>query len=240
MTTETTPPPVRTGPSVARLYGAVAGSTALVLTAFFLVGPDAPDAGASGETVRRWAEDNSAAIGTGVLGYAVGALGIILLTASMRRLLVHAQGRDGLRVDLATVTGALTATWLMMQGAVSAIPLVAADDDGKLDHLSDSTLETFEIFNHLGETYSDVVIAVPQSLFMLAVSAVIVTSAALPKWVGHLGLVIGAAGLLSLAQVGFNLSPLAVLFFVQLFGFVLWQVCLFVTSLVRFIKARKA
>ncbi len=240
MTTTTPDSPPLTGRSVTRLYGAVAGSSALTLVSFFASGPDAPDEGAAGGTVRRWAEDNASAIGVGVLGYALAALGIILLTVSLRRLLIEVQGRAGFRVDLATVAGALTATWLMMQAAVAAVPLVAADDDGKLTHLSDSTLETLELFNHLGETFSDVGIIVPQSLFVLAVSASIVSSKALPKWLGHLGLLIGAAGLASLPLIAFNLGPLAVLFFVALFGFVLWQLCLLLTSLVRLVKARRA
>jgi hypothetical protein len=116
------------------------------------------------------------------------------------------------------VSGSLSALWLGVTAAVDLIPVVAANDAGKLSAYSDQTLLTLDLVDRLGETFGDVS-TVPRGLFLVSAGLLIVRHRMLPRWTGYLALVIGAASLIGIVVVG-------------LFGFVLWILIVGVASVV--------
>jgi len=101
---------------------------------------------------------------------------------------------------------------------VDLIPVVAANDAGKLSAYSDQTLLTLDLIERLGETFGDVS-TVPRGFFLVCAGLLIVHHGVLPRWTGYLALVLGAASLIGIVVVG-------------LFGFALWTLIVGVASIV--------
>ena len=105
------------------------------------------------------------------------------------------------------------------------IPVVAANDAGKLSAYSDQTLLTLDFIDRLGETFGDVS-TVPRGLFLICAGLLIVRHRVLPRWIGYLALVVGAASLIGIVVVG-------------LFGFALWILIVGVASTVMLLAQRR-
>jgi len=198
---------------------ATVGISALVLSASLWVSaPEAPEPGASAARIRSFIEANLHQTTLAVIAATIGFGALILLTVALWRL-VAARG-DGQSFAAVTllISGSLSALWLGVAGAVDLIPVVAANDAGKLSSYSDQTLLTLDFTDRLGETFGDVS-TVPRGFFLVCAGLLIVRHRVLPRWTGYLALLVGAASLIGLVVVG-------------LFGFVLWTLIIGIASVV--------
>jgi hypothetical protein len=219
MTTEHMDAPPATTRVHDRLTLAIVGISALVLSASLWVSaPGPPEPGASAARIRSFIEANLHQTTLAVVAATIGFGALILLTVGLWRL-VAARG-DGQSFAAVTllVSGSLSALWLGVVGAVDLIPVVAANDAGKLSAYSDQTLLTLDFIDRLGETFGDVS-TVPRGFFLVCAGLLIVRHRVLPRWTGYLALVVGAASLIGIVVVG-------------LFGFVLWTLIIGVASIV--------
>jgi hypothetical protein len=129
----------------------------------------------------------------------------------------------------------MTSLWLGFTASVDAIPLVAANDDGKLSAYSDQTLLTLDFMDRLGETFGDIS-TVSRGLFLVSIGLLVVRHRVLPRWTGYFALVVGVVSLVGI--VGSAFGPLAAAWLVGLFGFVLWVLVVGVASLVMLVRSR--
>lgn len=215
---------------------AVGASGLLLFATLLLGGSVAVPHDSTGEQVRRYLERNMDALGLQVLGATLGFAAVLALLVALRsaiRVASPDRSESGhVWVDVATVGGVLTALWFWVTAALDMIPLVAADEAGKLNEYNDATLLGLDLFGRLGETFGDVA-TVPRGMFVLAVSMLLIRTRLVPRWVGHLGLVVAAASLVSVLGMGWDVVALSIAWFVGLFGFVLWLLCLALSALVR-------
>ncbi len=121
----------------------VFAAAALIVVSLFLEGAEGPEEGASGEQIRTQLEDGMGALSLQVLGGSLAFLGFVLFTVGIRSL-ARRRGGDPVLLDLTLLAGGLMAVWMWLQASVDAIPLVAADDNGQLDHYADTTLPALE------------------------------------------------------------------------------------------------
>ena len=171
-------------PRVRREQLLVFAAAALIVVSLFLEGAEGPDEGASGEQIRTQLEDGMGALSLQVLGGSLAFLGFVLFTVGIRAL-ARRRGGDPVLLDLTLLAGGLIAVWMWFQASVDAIPLVAADDNGQLDHYADTTLPALDFLTRLGETFGDIA-TVPRGLFVLAVSLLSLQTRLLPRWIGLL------------------------------------------------------
>ena len=219
MTTENMDAPPATTRVNDQLTLAIVGISALVLSASLWVSaPEPPEPGASAARIRSFIEANLHQTTLAVTAAAIGFGALILLTVGLWRLVAaRGDGQSFAAVSM-LVSGALSALWLGVTGAVDLIPVVAANDAGKLSAYSDQTLLTLDLIDRFGETFGDVS-TVPRGLFLICAGWLIVRHRLLPRWTGYLALVIGAASLIGIVVVG-------------LFGFALWILIIGVASTV--------
>jgi hypothetical protein len=215
---------------------AATAATALVLFASLWVeAPEAPEPGASASRIRSYLETNLDQIGLAVTAATVGFGAMLLLTVALWRLAsAQGAGRGAAAVTL-LLTGAMTSLWLGFTASVDAIPLVAANDDGKLSAYSDQTLLTLDFMDRLGETFGDIS-TVSRGLFLVSIGLLVVRHRVLPRWTGYFALVVGVVSLVGI--VGSAFGPLAAAWLVGLFGFVLWVLVVGVASLVMLVRSR--
>ncbi len=88
----------------------------------------------------------------------------------------------------------------------------------------------------IGETFGDVS-TVARGLFLLTAGLVVVRHRVLPRWIGHLALVVGGMSLVGLVGATFG-GPLAGLWLTGLFGFVVWVLVVGVAALVLLMRSR--
>jgi hypothetical protein len=140
-------------------------------------------------------------------------------------------------VTLIGIAGTLTCAWMWLQASVDMVPLVMADDSGKLSEYSDQTLLAVDLVGRLGETWGDVA-TVPRGLFVAGVSLAALRTRFLPRWLGYAGLVVAAASLLGILGIALFFLPGIVAWFAGLFGFVLWTAAVTGTLGLRALRGR--
>jgi len=208
-------------------------SGVVVFLALLVSGPQDLPEGATGDEVRRYLEGNLNGIGWLVFAQAV-AFGALLLFVVGLRLLMRAGEEPGrLLSDLAAVGGLLTAASFALKASLDMVPLVMADDYGKLTPYDDRTLRALDLLNRLGETVGDVA-TVPRGLLVLAVSLLALRSRFLPTWLAYLGLVVAAASLVGTVSLGWDLGFFSAAGLVGLFGFAGWVLAVSIVLLVWF------
>jgi hypothetical protein len=192
----------------------------------FVTGPERLDEGAGGAAVRRFYEANQDSIGWLVVAESVCFAAMILLVVGLRSLMLGGGDDDHrLLVDLAALSGGLTAVWIWVQGSLDLIPLVMLDDDGTLSPYGNQTLLVLDPVLRLSETMGDLA-TVPRGFLVLAVSAYALRTRFLPRWLAWFGLFVATASLVSIIGIGTAITPFLVAFFFGLFGFPLWLVAL--------------
>ena len=237
MTTEHIEAPPAAERSHDRTTLAVVGVSALVLTAtLFVEFPEPPEPGASAGRIRSYLEANLDQTGLAVMAATVGFGALLLVTVGLWRLVAARGGGQSFAAVMLLISGALSSLWLGVAGAVELVPVVAADDAGKLSAYSDQTLLTFDLVDRLGETFGDVS-TVPRGFFLVCAGLLIVRHRVLPRWTGHLALVVGAASLVGIVATALD-GGIALTWLVGLFGFVLWFLVIGVASLVMLLLAR--
>jgi hypothetical protein len=225
----------RTAPREVRGSLLITGLAGLLfVVSVFFEAPEVDD-GATGAELRRHYEDNLGGYELAVFGGMLGFVALILLVVGLRALLRSRQASSRL-LDLVAVSGTLTAAWMWMNAAILLIPVVAADDDGKLSDYSDDTLLSLDFVLRLGETFGDGSTA-PRGLLVLGVSAAALASGLFPRWTGYLGTFVGLASLVGIAGLAWG-GPLVVAWFVGLFGFLLWTLVIALVCLVRAVRHR--
>ncbi|MEO7351784.1 MAG: hypothetical protein ABIW17_07785 [Marmoricola sp.] len=237
MTTEHIDAPPTTAHLHDRVNLAVVGVSALVLSASLWVEtPESPEPGASAARIRSFFEANLDQIGLAVMSATVGFGALLVMTVGLWRLVAARGDGQSFAAVMLLLSGALTSLWLAVAGAVDLVPVVAADEAGKLSAYSDQTLLTLDLVNRLGETFGDVS-TVSRGFFLLSVGLLVVRHRVLPRWIGHFAMVIGAASLIGIVATAMN-GGIAVLWLVGLFGFVLWVLILAIASLVALLWSR--
>lgn len=209
----------------------------LMFAALFLPEPEEPAHGASGKAIRAYLESNQSGIGLYVLGGTLTFLGMIVFVVALRSLMQQVDAGRFL-TDLATAGGLLTAVWMWVAASVEMIPLVMADEDLKMSEYTNDTLLTLDLFGRLSETLGDIS-TVPRGLMVLAVSLVALRTRFVPRWIGHVGLLVSAASLVSVAGVGWQTAALSTAWFVGLFGFFLWALMIGVTFIVQGVRGSR-
>lgn len=210
---------------------AVIGAAALILTATqFVETPEPPGPGASGAQIRLFIEANLDRTVLAVMASTIGFGALLLVTVGLWRLVATRRQGQSFAAIMLLISGNLSALWLGLAAAVDLIPVVAADDAGKLEAYSDQTLLTLDLVQRLNETFGDVW-TVPRGFFLISAGLLIVRHRMLPRWTGLLALVVGAASLLGILSISLK-GGIAIAWLVGLFGFVLWTLVLGVTSLV--------
>jgi hypothetical protein len=218
-----------------RTLAAVAATALVLFASLWVEAPEPPEPGASASRIRSYLETNLDQIGLAVVAATVGFGAMLLLTVALWRLVAaQGAGRGAAAVTL-LLTGAMTSLWLGFAAAVDAIPLVAANDDGKLSAYNDQTLLTLDFVDRLGETFGDVS-TVSRGLFLVSIGLLVVRRRVLPRWTGYLALVVGVVSLIGI--VGSAFGPLAFAWLVGLFGFVVWLLVVGVASLVMLVRSR--
>lgn len=220
MTSQTTTREATTTPT--SRYRLPAGLASLVVGGVLMTAsmPE-PKEGMAGPPLRRFYEDNLAATEVAVLLGAVSVVAMILAVAFVRRLLIDVAA-DGHLVDIVTIAGTLTVVWLWLSTATGAIVPLMADDRGRFPSYTDQALADVDLFSRLSEAWGDIGMG-SVGLYIGAASLAAIRSGAFPRWIGGVGLVIAAAALISLVGAVWTPAPVTVLFFVGLFGFVLWN-----------------
>ena len=142
-------------------------SGAVVFLALLVSGPQDLREGATGDEVRRFLESNLNGIGWLVFAQAVAFGALLLFVVGLRSLMRAGEEPGGLLGDLATVGGLLTAVSFSLKASLDMVPLVMADDYGKLTPYDDRTLRALDLLNRFGETVGDVA-TVPRGLLVLA------------------------------------------------------------------------
>jgi hypothetical protein len=218
-----------------RILAAVSATALVLFASLWVEAPEPPEPGASASRIRSYLETNLDQIGLAVMAATMGFGAMLLLTVALWRLVAtQGAGRGAAAVTL-LLTGAMTSLWLGFTAAVDAIPLVAADDDGKLSAYNDQTLLTLDFVDRLGETFGDIS-TVSRGLFLVSIGLLVVRRRVLPRWTGYFALVVGAVSLIGI--VGSAFGPLAFAWLVGLFGFVLWVLVVGIASLVMLIRLR--
>ena len=160
------------------------------------------------------------------------ALTAFILFASGLHWLIHqtpAQGR--LTAYLAAGSSGLLAVWYWLLGSLEAIPLVLADEAGKLTAYSDDALIILEPLGRLGETLGDIA-TVPRGLMILAVSLLAIPTRFLPRWLAIYGIATAAAALIGILAA-WATPALGASELIGLFGFYVWLLLLSIVLLVR-------
>ena len=195
-----------------------------------------PEDGLTGAPLRRFYEDNLAATRVAVLLGSLVVVAMILAVALLRRLLIEADA-DGALVDVVTVAGTLTTIWMWLDTATGSMVVLMAEG-GRFPDYSDAALAELDLFARFSEGWGDIGMA-SVGLYVGAASLAAVRSKAFPRWIGHLGLVVAASALVSLVGALLPTSvPMTALFFVGLFGFVLWNLVLGVALCVSGLRGR--
>lgn len=216
---------------------ALTGVSALLLTAcLFVTAPEAPEPGAPVAQVRSFLESHLQAISAAALAGSVGFGALTVLTVGLWRLAALRGAGQSAAAVLMLVSGGLCSLWLAVQASVDLVPVVAADDAGTLSQYDDQTLLALDLVQRVGETFGDVS-TTSRGLFLLAAGLVVVRHRVLPRWIGHLALVVGGASLVGLvgATVG---GPLTVVWLAGLLGFVLWVLVVGAAAVVLLMRTR--
>lgn len=218
---------------------AVVGISALVLSATLWVEtPEPPDPGAPGAQIRSFIEANLDQTALAVVAATVGFGALLLVTVGLWRLVAARRDGQSFAAVMLLVSGSLSALWLGFSATVDLIPVVAADDAGKLSDYGDQTLLTLDLVDTLGETFGDIS-TVPRGFFLICAGMLIVRHRVLPRWTGHLALVVGAASLIGILSTPLD-GGIAVSFLVGLFGFALWILIVGVASLVLLLQQARS
>jgi hypothetical protein len=229
MTTIDTPHETASPVRTPRLATGAAGLV-LALTAMFSTLPEPKD-GTTGDALRRFYEDNLAATGLAVLGLTLSMIAFVLFLVGLRRLLSEA-GAERSTIDLMTVSGTLVTLWFWVEAATGSMVSVMANDSGRLSEYDDQALAHLDLFSRFSETFADIGLALT-GLFVASVSLAAIRTRFMPRWIGHVGLVVAAGCAVSLAGIAW-VNPVSTTgFFVGLLGFFLWTLMTAVALCVR-------
>ncbi len=146
-------------------------------------------------------------------------------------------GAEEWSIDLMTVSGTLVAVWFWVSGAVGSVVLVMANDSGKLSEYDDQAIAHLDLFSRLSETFGDLAMAMV-GLFVASVSYAAVRTRFMPRWIGHVGLVVAVGCAVSLLGAAWMNPVFTTGFFVGLFGFFLWTLMTAVALCVRAVRSR--
>jgi len=217
-----------------RLATGLAGLT-MSVAVMFSTAPE-PEEGLSSGALRRFYESNLDATGLAVLCAALGFAAFVCFVVGLRRLLVDA-GAEEWSIDLMTVSGTLVAVWFWVSGAVGSVVLVMANDSGKLSEYDDQAIAHLDLFSRLSETFGDLAMAMV-GLFVASVSYAAVRTRFMPRWIGHVGLVVAVGCAVSLLGAAWMNPVFTTGFFVGLFGFFLWTLMTAAALCVRAVRSR--
>jgi len=211
----------------------VAGTSGIVaVTAGLFDTTSDPPSGATTEVLRRWYEQNLDSIGLSVTAGAVELGAITIFVVALAQLMRAAEEPRRLLTDLATAAGILVAVWLWLYTASTMIPLVMADDDGRLSAVSDAAVMNFDSIRRFNETIGDLS-AVPRGLLILAVSLLALRARFLPRWIAWFGLIIATASLICVIGPAWPMAPFGIAAMIGLYGFLIWLTLISATLLIR-------
>ena len=192
------------------------------LVAFALAWIEGPNnlQGASGATVRRYFEGNFSTLQRDVWAETLVFAAVLIFVLGISSLMRQAEAPKGLYRDLTVLSGGLVAAAYWLQGSVDAVPLVLADDAGKLSSYSDQALVALEVLARVSETSGDLA-TVPRALLVLAVSLLALRTGFVPRWTAVIGLAVVALSLVGVLG-SWPIPALGGALVIALFGFYLW------------------
>ena len=227
------------GRQTTRTTTLIAGTSGIVVvTAGFFDTTSDPPSGATAEVLRRWYEQNLDSIGLSVTAGAGELAAITIFVVALAQLMRTAEEPRRLLTDLATASGILVAVWLWLYAASAMIPLVMADDDGRLTAVPDTAVMNFDSIRRFNETIGDLS-AVPRGLLILAVSLLALQARFLPRWIAWFGLIIATASLLCVIGPAWPIEPFGIAAMIGLFGFFIWLTLISATLLIRGARTKR-
>lgn len=225
-----TAPATSTGPRPAVL--AAASGILFTVLSFAATIPDIPD-DVTAASARAYLVDNATALRTFGVVMALSAAVLVVFVSHLRALMAHADGRRSYLADVAYGSGLLCATWLLVSGAMNSV----AAFDGP-DSLPDAFVVQYLGLMSVGDMIGTASTVLKGAL-LLAVSMVALRTRFLPRWIGWLGIVLGAMAV----GATFSVVPNPVtgaLFYAGLFGFALWPLPVGIALTVKAIRERRA
>ena len=152
-----------------------------------------------------------------------GALSIplvLVFSASLARM-IRRRRDDTPLADVVVAAGVLVAMWHWVVVAASWMTLVQVLDGHDLSNVNDATLVGWYGLSNFAHLFADLGMCGIATL-IAATSIASLRTGLFPRWLGWLGLVIAAGG--GVGTVGITLAwiPLADVWFVGIFGWVVW------------------
>jgi len=126
--------------------------------------------------------------------------------------------------------GAVVVVPPLLDAAVSGATLVQALDGTPLATVPDATVLTWYAMTNATHVLGDLWMAAIATM-IAAGSLAILSSRALPRWLGLLGLVVAAAGAVGVVGVTLASPAISVIWFVGLVGWLVWSVAVAVCAL---------
>jgi hypothetical protein len=207
---------------------AMAGLTVFALA--WVEGPAGLAEAATGAEVRHYVENNLTSIGWKVLAESLALTAFMMFASGLTWLIHQTPAAGRLAAYLAAGSSGLLVVWYWLLGSLDAIPLVLADETGKLNAYSDDALIILEPLGRLGESMGDIA-TVPRGLMILAVSLLALPTRFLPRWLAIYGMATAAAALLGIFAAWVT-PALGASLLIGLFAFYLWLLLLSVVLLV--------
>ena len=171
---------------------------------------------------------------------AAGALAIplvLVFTTSLARL-IRAQLPGSQLADLVVGGGVLVAVWHWVVIAGTSTTLVQALDGYDLARVDDATLRGWYGLSNFTHLFADLGMAGIATV-MAAASIAILRTHLVARWVGWLGVICAAGGLLGTLGIATAWVPLADIWFLGLFGWWLWILIVAVSCALRLRHARR-
>src|SRR5690242_12324443 len=219
------------------LTGAVAG-VVLLLTAF-VSGPDGPPvATGTPPEIRTFLADNAAALQIATAGGLLAVAALLVFVASLTRLIRNHLPRSVL-ADVVLGAGGLLTVLLFLTVATTSLTLLLPDLIGS-DRASvdDDVLRGWYALSGFTHFLGDLQMA-PLALLFGAFSIAALRARMVARWVAVVGAGLAACAVAGLAGILSTWSPLYVLWFVALFGWLVWTLLVSIAFLVRWHRLRR-
>jgi hypothetical protein len=215
----------------ALLTGAVAGIAFLL--AGFVSPPQGPDmTTATAEQIRSFLAGNTAALRIATVAGLIGVVAALMFIACLTRL-VRTRLPESMLADTVLAGGILLTIvyWLTVTTTAMALllpGLIGAD----VETVEDGVLRGWYALSGFTHFLGDLQMA-PLALLLTAFCVAALRGRLLPRWLAVVGLVLAGCAAVGLVGVATQLSPLYPLWFVALFGWVLWVLATSIVFLLR-------
>jgi hypothetical protein len=207
---------------------AVAISGVLYVMGAFIPQVDGPPVEtATADQIRTFLTEHDGALRTLAVAAALAIPLVLVFTVSLARL-IRGRSPGSPLADLVIGGGVLVALWHWIVIAGTSSTLVQALDGTDLATVDDATLRSWYGLTNFTHFFAD--LGVPgMAVVVGATSIAALRTGLFARWLGWLGLIIAAGGIIGAVGVAVAWLPLADVWFVGLFGWFLWTLVVAVT-----------